>query len=211
MTKSDAQYVWTGSQPTHSWIEPAVVSICRTLSPRRVLDVGCGNGSLCKRLVSEGFQVSGCDSSATGIAIARAEVPQAKFYQLDIYDAPATVAEDVFDCVIATEVIEHLYTPQALPSFAWQVLRPGGWIIISTPYHGYVKNLGISLLNRWDRVHTVFWEGGHIKFWSKKTLSLLLDQAGFQVVGFHGVGRFWPVYKNIIVIGQKPLRLQSDD
>src|SRR6266700_523843 len=54
--------------------------------------------------------------------------------------APSAVGADSFDVAIATEVIEHLVRPHNLPGFAKQLLRPGGHLIISTPYHGYLKN-----------------------------------------------------------------------
>jgi hypothetical protein len=63
------------------------------------------------------------------------------------YD-PSAVGADSFD--VATEVIEHLVRPHNLPGFAKQLLRPGGHLIISTPYHGYLKNSFIALSNKWD-------------------------------------------------------------
>ena len=89
------------------------------------------------------------------------------------YD-PSAVGADSFDVAIATEVIEHLVRPHNLPGFAKQLLRPGGPLIISTPYHGYLKNLVLALSNKWDSHLTPLWDGGHIKMWSRKTLS------GFQ-------------------------------
>jgi 2-polyprenyl-3-methyl-5-hydroxy-6-metoxy-1,4-benzoquinol methylase len=69
---------------------------------------------------------------------------------------------------IATEVIEHLVRPRNLPRFAKQLLRPGGYLIISTPYHGYLKNLVLALSNKWDSHLTPLRDGGHIKLWSRK-------------------------------------------
>lgn len=48
-------------------------------------------------------------------------------------------------------------------------LNDKGDIIISTPYHGYLKNLTLSLLNKWDSHMSPLWHRGHIKLWSKKT------------------------------------------
>src|SRR5205823_87599 len=83
---------------------------------------------------------------------------------------------------------EHLVRPRNLPRFAKQLLRPGGHLIISTPYHGYLKNLLLALTDKWDAHLNPFWDGGHIKFWSRKTLSQLLNEAGFRVVRFIGGG-----------------------
>jgi hypothetical protein len=66
---------------------------------------------------------------------------------------------------------------------------PPRFDIISTPYHGYLKNLVLALGNKWDSHLTPLWDGGHIKLWSRKTLSQLLSEAGFHVVRFIGAGR----------------------
>ena len=73
----------------------------------------------------------------------------------------------------------------------------------STPYHGYLKNLMLSLFDHWDFHHTVLWEGGHIKFWSRKTLGRLLEQNGFKVLSFQGVGRMPFIWKSMIIVAQK--------
>jgi 2-polyprenyl-3-methyl-5-hydroxy-6-metoxy-1,4-benzoquinol methylase len=101
-------------------------------------------------------------------------------------------------------VIEHLVRPRNVPRFAKQLLRPGGHLIISTPYHGYLKNLLLALANKWDAHLNPFWDGGHIKFWSRKTLSPLLNEAGFRVVRFIGAGRIPFLWKSMIIIAQKP-------
>ena len=114
--------------------------------------------------------------------------PELVFHQIGV-DDPSAVGAGSFDVAIATEVIEHLVRPRNLLGFAKQLLRPGGHLIISTPYHGYLKNLFIALSNKWDSHLAPLWDGGHIKLWSRKTLSQLLREAGFRVVRFIGAGR----------------------
>jgi hypothetical protein len=46
------------------------------------------------------------------------------------------------------------------------------------------------------------WDGGHIKFWSKKTLSELLKREGFEVIDFHGVGRLPYLWKSMVLIAK---------
>jgi hypothetical protein len=94
--------------------------------------------------------------------------------------------------------------PFNLPHFAKQLLRSCGYLIISTPYHGYLKNLILALTNRWDAHPNPFWDGGHIKFWSRKTLSQLLNETGFRIVRFIGAGRLPFLWKSMIVVAQKP-------
>lgn len=76
-------------------------------------------------------------------------------------------------------------------------------MILTTPYHGYLKNLILSIFNKWDFHLNPLWHGGHIKFWSRGTLAQLLREAGFEVVGFHGVGRLPYIWKSMILISKK--------
>ncbi|TAF47005.1 MAG: hypothetical protein EAZ64_01050 [Sphingobacteriales bacterium] len=75
----------------------------------------------------------------------------------------------------------------------------GGELIISTPYHGYFKNLLIALTGNFDRHFTVLWDGGHIKFWSINTLTKLLEEKQFTVTKFVGCGRFPLLWKSMII------------
>jgi 2-polyprenyl-3-methyl-5-hydroxy-6-metoxy-1,4-benzoquinol methylase len=125
------------------------------------------------------------------------------FHQIGVDDDPTIIGNESFDVAIATEVVEHLLRPHNLPSFAKRLLRPGGHLIISTPYHGYIKNLVLALTNKWDAHLSPFWEGGHIKFWSRRTLSQLLNESGFDVVRFIGAGRLPLLWKSMIIVAQK--------
>jgi hypothetical protein len=62
-----------------------------------------------------------------------------------------------------------------------------------------------SLLNKWDDHHTVDWEGGHIKFFSVKTLSHLLTKYTYKIISFHYYGRAPFLWKNMICLAQKAL------
>lgn len=111
--------------------------------------------------------------------------------------------EEPFDAVVSTEVIEHLFAPHLLPMYARDCLREGGYLILSTPYHGYLKDLALSISDNWDSHHTPLWHGGHIKFWSRATLTQLLSEHGFRVLGFSGVGRLPYLWKSMVLIAKK--------
>jgi 2-polyprenyl-6-hydroxyphenyl methylase/3-demethylubiquinone-9 3-methyltransferase len=84
------------------------------------------------------------------------------------------------------------------------LLEPGGVAIISTPYHGYLKNLAIALMGEMDRHYTALWDHGHIKFWSTRTLGQLLTEVGFKKIEFIRVGRIPALAKSMIAIAPKP-------
>ncbi|GHV67906.1 hypothetical protein AGMMS49928_06040 [Spirochaetia bacterium] len=166
---------------------------------KTILDIGCGNGSLAKYLTGAGFTVTGIDPSESGIKNARAILPLNKFYCIGVYDDPQKIEETNFDVVIATEVIEHLFYPRELLRFARIKLKKNGFLLLSTPYHGYIKNLVLSLTGKWDSHHTPLWDGGHIKFWSRNTLSRLLNEEGFEVEHFIGYGRLPFLWKCMLI------------
>jgi 2-polyprenyl-3-methyl-5-hydroxy-6-metoxy-1,4-benzoquinol methylase len=201
-----AEYPYgSGKAPhTEAYVWRHIISLCAELRARRIVDIGCGNGALCRELASRGYEVVGCDPSADGVRFAQSAAPELVFHQIGVDGEPTAVGHESFDVAIATEVIEHLVRPRNLLRFANQVLRTGGYLIISTPYHGYLKNLVLAFTNNWDAHLNPFWDGGHIKFWSRKTLSQLLSEEGFRVGRFIGAGRIPFLWKSMIVVAQKP-------
>lgn len=200
-------YGWVAPRGPHScgYLVPKVMEILQALRVKRVLDIGAGNGSLCAELLRAGHEVVGLEPDAGGVALARTAVPGARFEQLGV-EADATRLRrrhGMFDAAVSTEVIEHLYAPHRLPALAAGLLPPGAWLIVTTPYHGYLKNLALSLAGRWDHHHTALWYGGHVKFWSRRTLTALLEDNGFDVVAFHGVGRLPWLWKSMVLVARR--------
>ncbi len=196
-----ADYGWDNAAPkcSQAYLAEPVARALHKLNAVKILDLGCGNGAFSHDLQRRGFQVTGCDADPGGIAMAAQGDSGAAFRRVSLYDGPEALAEHGFDAVVSTEVVEHLFHPAALPRFAAAVLKPGGHLIVTTPYHGYVKNLLISLAGKWDSHHTALWDGGHIKFWSRRTLTLLLEANGFDVVEFKGAGRIYGLWKSMVL------------
>ena len=203
---NSAEYHYGSAEAPHTkaYLWRHIISLCTELGARRVVDIGCSNGALCRELASRGYEVVGCEPSADGVRFAQSAAPELVFHQIEVDDEPAVVGNESFDVAIATEVIEHVVRPRKLLLFAKQVLLPGGHLIISTPYHGYLKNLVLALTNNWDTHLNPFWDGGHIKVWSRKTLSQLLNEGGFRIVRFIGAGRVPFLWKSMIMVAQKP-------
>ena len=76
-------------------------------------------------------------------------------------------------------------------------------IIISTPYHGFIKNLLILLTGKFNKHFSPLWEDGHIKFFSKSTLVEICKRNNFTVEKISYSGRFFPISKSIILIIKK--------
>lgn len=200
-------YGWSSTEGPNScgYITPRILQNLKELGVRRVLDLGAGNGALCAQLASSGYDVVGVEYDKGGIEVARKAHPAIPFHRFGVQDDPTQLRqlEQPFDAVVSTEVIEHLFSPHLLPRYAAGVLKPGGMLVISTPYHGYLKNLALAIFGAWDDHHTPLWHGGHIKFWSRKTLTKLLQDNGFEVIGFSGVGRIAYLWKSMVLVARK--------
>lgn len=200
-------YGWNHDEgpPSCGYITPEIIKILGDLQSKRVADVGCGNGALCRAIQGRLEHVVGIEYDRNGCDIARRECPGMPVYNMGVQDSPDSVIdkEGYFDTVVSSEVIEHLFSPHLLPLFAGRLLEYGGHLIITTPYHGYLKNLLLSLCNKWDHHHTALWHGGHIKFWSRSTLTQLLHDNGFEVVRFSGVGRLPYLWKSMVLVARK--------
>lgn len=206
MENAVGEYGWgTGAEPEScGYIVPKVLKLLAKYRAHRVCDLGSGNGALAGDLKRVGYAVVGVEYARDGVRIAKELHPDINFYNQGFHDDPAVVcaAEGVFDAVVSTEVVEHLFLPCQLPRFARGLLDPGGLLIVTTPYHGYLKNLALSVFDKWDHHHTALWNGGHIKFWSRATLSKLLADNGFEVIAFHGVGRLPFLWKSMVLVAR---------
>jgi 2-polyprenyl-3-methyl-5-hydroxy-6-metoxy-1,4-benzoquinol methylase len=191
-----------GASHAHQYLDEPILSLLDLKKNKKIIDLGCGNGALVKLLVEKGFDAYGTDASKKGIAIASQTMPE-RFAVQDLSkdQLPENLVDINFDTVISTEVVEHLYDPRKFAEFCKNILSQngGGELIISTPYHGYFKNLIITLLDKWDAHTNPLFDGGHIKFWSKATLSKLLEEQGFTITHFIGCGRIPYLWKSMII------------
>ncbi len=197
---NDAAHTWS-----HHYVLPKIAEILEGRDwgkDARALDFGCGNGALAQWLSESGFEVTGIDPSASGIGQARQAYPDLAFHQLGSDDDLDALGR--FDLVTSIEVIEHCYDPRSVVRKIRQLLKPGGLLVLSTPYHGYLKNLALALTGKMDRHFTALWDGGHIKFFSIGTLSTLLIEQGLKPLEISRVGRVPPLAKSMVAVAGRP-------
>lgn len=150
-------------------ILPHLLKIIKDAKNKKILDLGCGNGHLIKILKERGYDVYGIDNSNKKLDLARNKCPGRIFKcDLESLKLPKEVKEKRFDIILSTEVIEHLYDPSKLIEVSKKVLKEDGEFIITTPYHGYLKNISIALFDQFNKHFNPLHTGGHIKILVKK-------------------------------------------
>lgn len=169
-----------------------------------IIDIGCGNGSTAGLLADLGYSVVGVDPSESGIEVARGNFRHVKFYKRSAYDNLQDELGE-FNAVVSLEVVEHCFWPRKYAQTIFDMLPDGGVAFISTPFHGYWKNLALAITGKFDFHWNPLWDGGHIKFWSESTLLALLEEIGFVEIEFRRVGRIQPLAKSMIAIARKPI------
>jgi len=168
-------------------------------SQAAVLDFGCGSGRGTRLLDASGRQVVGLDISREALGRAR-QVDRKGVYVQAACDAPLPFDSNTFDAVYSAEVIEHLLDPRAMVSECRRVLKPGGILFLTTPYHGLIKNL-IVVAAAFERHFDP--TGPHIRFFTANSLCRLLVSCGFAIRQISYLGRFWPVWMNMAVCARK--------
>jgi methionine biosynthesis protein MetW len=159
--------------------------LARFLPPAaRVLDFGCGDGAHASSFVlSQQCSYTGVDVSQHAVAMCRAKGLEAAAYSPE---APLPFHSESFDNVLSFEVLEHLFDPETALQEIRRVLRPEGRLIGSVPNSVYLASRLLMALGRFSpggspatSLQTP-WKDPHIRFFSKRTLLLLLRQLGFR-------------------------------
>ena len=103
---------------------------------KTVLDLGCGDGALTRFICQKKAKVIGVDNQELGLKFAReflkSQGLEAKLILASVYET--ALPADSVDFIVASEVIEHVAEPDKLLKEARRILKPGGLIILSTPY-----------------------------------------------------------------------------
>lgn len=144
-----------------------------------ILDIGCGTGLLAK-LLSDRFDLKsgGIDISPADCSIAAQRLDEVICGNISSKDF-ITTSTCKYDLVIAMDVFEHLTDLNSAMGRIGRLTTAGGFLIIDT---GDVGCIGARLGgNR----NPFLQDKGHINYFSRKTMELLLQRNGYQVIEFH--------------------------
>ena len=170
------------------YARPAILDLAGDVAGRRILDVGCGSGPLFAALRERGATVTGMDSSAKMLKLARQRLGASAALHLADLGNPLPFANDAFDDVIASLVVHYLQDWTAPLAELRRVLTPGGRLIASVD-HPFASQLQAGpgadyfATRKWSFEWTF---GGHsalMSFWHRP-LHVMTDAfttAGFRI------------------------------
>ncbi|MBM4406904.1 MAG: class I SAM-dependent methyltransferase [Chloroflexi bacterium] len=210
MESSDHSEFWRSAEQLH-WVDtstPQRKKLLRyaltkylSLSPSskvQALDAGCGLGDFVKFFEEQSYEAYGADASLVAVSNAQLRCPSATIVRASLEHLP--FADNRFDIVWCSEVLEHIVDVSGAFNELSRVTKPNGLLILTVPYHGFLKNLIITSA-RFDWHFSV--DGPHLRFFTKRSLDICLRRAGFEPLAWNGVGRSWPMWKSFFVTARR--------
>ncbi|MFJ9898440.1 class I SAM-dependent methyltransferase [Streptomyces sp. NPDC091280] len=119
---------------------PAMLTLAGDVTGRRILDAGCGSGSLSAALRDRGALVSGFDASAGMVQLARQRLGDGADLRVTELGSPLPYPDDTFDDAVASLVLHYLEDWGPALAELRRVLKPGGRLIASVD-HPFAINL----------------------------------------------------------------------
>ena len=148
---------------------------------KRILDLGCGNGSLGKRLKERGAEVVGIEYDPELVNEARKNLDEVYCLNLDKEDIP--YPQKYFDCIVCADILEHLRDPLSFLVKLKTYLADDGYIVASIPnirYHKLISNLVFK--GTWDYMDRGILDKSHIRFFTLVNIKELFLEAGYNIV-----------------------------
>lgn len=149
---------------------------------QKVLDLGCGTGDFIKILNKKNKEIEGIEISKKV-----AQIGQKKGFKIKIADLHSTFPypKNTFDTVTAGEIIEHIYDTDFFLEEIKRILKPNGFLVLSTPNIATIGRRlmllsGVNSLIETSLDHSA----GHIRYFTKKSLEDLLKKHGFKIIKF---------------------------
>ena len=161
-----------------AWEERRALLLAELRPGERVLDLGCGAGRFVAALRDAGVEPVGVELSSAALERARRNVPGADVRLMEP-DGGIPLGHGEVDLVWCSEVLEHVPDTAALLHEVRRVLRPGGRLLVTVPFHGRVKAALIALA-RFDAHFDPL--GQHLRFYTRRSLAGALEATGFTSV-----------------------------
>ncbi len=165
---------------TYADYSKALTEASKLTSGRRLLEAGCGTGSFLKFAATQGWDVTGVDSGDANIrAVREAGLKGICSGFLEM------AGNDVYDCVVLWDLIEHPQDPVLFVEKAKKLLAPGGLLLIATPQYPNLLTViaetacalsGGKITGPLEKLYIL----EHVTYFGTETLDKLVRQSGLQ-------------------------------
>jgi len=174
----------------------------------RVLDAGCGSGTISQFLSLHAGDVIGIDSNPSAITYAT-DAFKAPNLQFRLGQFDDLKDDKPFDRVYCVEVIEHLYEHQVADvlSLFYKLANSGGQLFLTTPNYRSTWPLIERLLDRYALVAKLD-EAQHVTHFTKRKLGATCERAGWKVrrIGtFNGLAPFLAPISRRLALGMEKI------
>jgi SAM-dependent methyltransferase len=159
-----------------AWAQRRALLLGEARPRERVLDLGCGAGRFVRALADQGASAVGVEIAEAALQRARANAPGADLRLADP-DGALPLDDGEIDLVWCSEVLEHVADTAHTLSEIRRVLHTGGRLLVTTPYHGRVRNTAIALA-RWESHLDPL--GQHLRFYTRGSLRSTLQAFAFD-------------------------------
>jgi len=138
----------------------------------KILEVGCGIGSIVSELTKQGYNITGSDISHEAIAYGLKRYGD---IQLEVQAAETLQVEnETFDIVLSFDLLEHISPVDKHISEVFRVLRPGGYYLFQTP------NKYSNIIFETLQTRTLQWRNYHPSLHTPGQLRRRLFRHGFE-------------------------------
>jgi 2-polyprenyl-3-methyl-5-hydroxy-6-metoxy-1,4-benzoquinol methylase len=150
---------------------------------KRVLEIGCGPGSITKVLATDGkCIVTGMELDPSAIEKVAPFCESIIQVDLNAKDWPTQLKGKQFDVVVAADVLEHLYNPWRTLEQMATLVNEGGYIVISLPHIGHAAILACLMNGNFDYRDWGLLDRTHIRFFGLKNIENLFVNAGLKII-----------------------------